>query len=164
MSFHSFLFLFYSFFKCFLVDVTKCDCLLEFWDTQGCVMGQWFLFGSIHFAQNHCHSLACAHSMPLVHVYTHAPKHLPFLLTISHPLNDVWFWVYVWCCNSTCTHTHCAFISVLLICPVLYVSNTIDHSHSCYARQYSTLLLVVNPLCIHLVPPRQNCELSDVTR
>ena len=67
------LFFFFSipFFKCFLVDVTKCDCLFGVWDTQGCVMGQWFLFGSIHFASNQCHWLACVHFMPLVCVSTH---------------------------------------------------------------------------------------------
>ena len=65
--------LFFSipFFKCFLVDVIKCDCLFVVWDTQGHVMGQWFLFGSILFASNHCHWLACAHSVPLVHASTH---------------------------------------------------------------------------------------------
>ena len=84
----------------FLVDVTKCDGLFGVWDTQKCVMGQWFLFGSIHFASNQCHWLACAHSMPLVCVSTLGPKHTPFLLTISHALNGVVL-ADEWCCNST---------------------------------------------------------------
>ena len=78
------------FFNCFLVDVTKCNCLFEFWGTQKRVMGQWFLFGSIHFASNHRHWLACAHSMPLVCFHT-CPKHA-FSSDHSHSLNNVWFW------------------------------------------------------------------------
>ena len=72
----------------FLADVINAMVFLEFWDTQGRVMGQWFLFGSIHFASNQCHWLACAHSMPLVCFHS-CPKYTPFLQTISHALNGV---------------------------------------------------------------------------
>ena len=81
----SFLFLFSS---VFLLTSPNAIVFLEFWDTQECVMGQWFLFGSIHFASNQCHWLTCAHSMSFVCFHS-CPKYTPFLLTISHALNGV---------------------------------------------------------------------------
>ena len=67
----------------------------------------------------------------LLCVSTVAPKHMHFLLTTCHSLNDAWFLACVWCCNSTCTHTHCASISVLLMCQttISHFSILLFHSH-----------------------------------
>ena len=119
MSFHSFLFSFlFLFSSVFLLTSPNVIVFFCVCDSQERVMGQWFSFWLNPFCLQPL-PLACLCSLHASCVCFHScpPKTHAFLLAISCALNDAWFWV-VRCCNSTCTHTHCAFISVLLMCPL----------------------------------------------